>query len=145
MALELLLIREGTKLAAADPISFEAIETIKLKEVVTASVRRSRNPRHHKKLFALLNVVFPHQNQFANIQDLLAALKVATGYFEQGKTIDGLPYIVPKSISFASLDQTGFEQVYEKFLDIIVNKILPAVNRDELADQVNQILAGYSS
>jgi hypothetical protein len=143
MALDLLLIREGQKLAAADPISLEGLESIRLKETVTAAIRRNRNPAHHRKLFALLNVVFPHQSQFSTIQDLLNALKVATGYFERGETIDGIPFMIPKSISFASMSQTPFEQWYDRVVDIILTRIVPGVNRDELSDQVDSILAGY--
>jgi hypothetical protein len=142
MALELLLVKEGSKLGAADSLSAEALDSIKKGEFVTTSIRRPRNLRHHKKLFALLNAVFPHQNQYATTQDLLSALKIAIGYFEQGKTVDGLPFVIPKSISFASLDQNGFEAVYERTVDVILTRILPNVNRDELTDQVNEILEG---
>jgi hypothetical protein len=144
MALNVLLVREGTRLAAADPISAEAIAGIALRETVTASIRRSRNPRHHAKLFALLNIVFQQQDQFATVQDLLGAIKLATGYFDLGKTIDGIPYCVPKSIALASMAQTEFEQFYDKAVQVILTKILPNINRDDLERQVHEILDGYS-
>jgi hypothetical protein len=142
MALDLLLVRQGQRLAAADPISLEALESIREKETVTAVIRRARNPGHHRKFFALLNIVFPHQDQYATIQDLLNALKVATGYFTTGLTIDKIPYMMPKSISWASMTQTEFEQFYNRVVDIITTRILPNVNRDELTDRVNDILNG---
>lgn len=143
MSLDVLLIREGQRLAAADPISLECIESIKFKETVTALIRRNRNPSHHKKLWALIAVVFPHQTQYATQHDLLNALKVATGYFETGVTIDGIPFMIPKSISFASMAQTPFEQWYDRVVDVILTRILPAVNRDELTERVNDILEGH--
>jgi hypothetical protein len=142
MALDLLLMREGQRLSAADPISLEGIESLRQKETVTAAIRRNRNPAHHRKLWALIAAVFPHQQHYATQQDLLNALKVATGYFETGKTIDGIPFMIPKSISFASMSQTPFEQWYERVVDVILTRILPSVNRDELVDQVNSILEG---
>jgi hypothetical protein len=145
MSLDLLLVREGQKLAAADPISLEALETIRLKETVTATIRRSRNPGHHRKLFALLQVIFPHQSQFATTQDLLNALKVATGYFDTGITIDGIPFMTPKSIAFASMAQTQFEEWYDRVVEIILAKIVPNINRDELTEQVNEILEGRNA
>ena len=45
MALDMLLVREGQKLAAADPVSLEALESIKLKETVTAVIREVAQSR----------------------------------------------------------------------------------------------------
>lgn len=142
MALDLLLVRQGQRLAAADPISLEALESIRENETVTAAIRRNRNPGHHRKLWALIGAVFPHQDQYATQHDLLNALKIATGYFETGKTIEGIPFMVPKSISFASMSQTPFEQWYERVVDVILTRILPNVNRDELTDLIDDIING---
>ena len=38
MALDLLLVRQGQRLAAADPISLEGLESIREKETVTAVI-----------------------------------------------------------------------------------------------------------
>jgi hypothetical protein len=135
MPLDLLLIREGQRLSAADPISLEGIESLRQKETVTATLRRARNPRHHAKLFALLNVIHPHQQAYATIQDLLVALKISTGLFDTVQSIDRIPIIIPKSISFASMSQTDFEQWYARAVDIITTRIVPTVNRDELANE----------
>lgn len=138
--MDVLLIREGNHLCAADPISFDTLQGIGQRETVVAAIRRARNPRHHRKLFALLNVIFPHQTQFATIEDLLNTLKVATGLFDTGKTIDGIPFMMPRSISFASMTQTSFEQFYERVVDVITTKIVPGIGRDDLARQVDDIL-----
>jgi hypothetical protein len=50
--------------------------------------------------------------------------------------------MVPKSISFASMAQTPFEEWYTHVVDIITTRILPSVNRDELTERVNEILEG---
>ena len=39
MAIDMLLVREGNRLAAADPISLEALESLREKETVTAAIR----------------------------------------------------------------------------------------------------------
>jgi hypothetical protein len=143
MAIEVLLVREGTKLAAADPISADLIAGIKHRETVTASIRRPRNPKHHRLLFALLNAVFENQTQYATIEDLLGALKLAVGLFDTGLTVDRVPYVVPRSISFAAMDQNSFEIVYNKMLEVILTKILPAANKADLEARVHEILGGY--
>jgi Protein of unknown function (DUF1367) len=145
MALEVLLIRQGQRLAAADPISLEAIEGIREKETVTATLRRARNPRHHAKLFALLNIGLPHQKAYPTTGDLLVALKISTGLFDTVQSVDRIPIIIPKSISFASMSQSDFEQWYERAVDVITTRILPLVNKDDLNDEVASILAGYQN
>jgi len=143
MAIEVLLVREGNRLAAADPISAEAISALKHKETFTASIRRQRNPKHHRKWWALLSIIFPHQNAFATVQDLNNAIKIGVGLFESGKTVDGLPWVSPKSISYAAMDQNAFEQFYDKAVDMILTRIVPTISRADLEAQVHEILDGY--
>jgi len=140
MPFEVLLVREGNRLAAADPISAEAIANIKSKETVTASIRRPRNPKHHRKLWALLQVVFESQKTFPTTEELLNALKVATGLFDTGLTIEGMPYARPKSISFAAMDQASFEQWYDRAVEVILTKILPNTAQADLEARVHEIL-----
>jgi hypothetical protein len=142
MAIDVLVIREGNHLVACDSLSLEAIQTIKKGEAVTAVIRRNRNPKHHRKLFALLNVVFEAQSSFATTYELLTALKMATGLFETGKTVEGIPFAVPKSINFSSMCQNDFEEWYKKAVDVILTKILPNVNKYDLEAQVMEILEG---
>jgi hypothetical protein len=126
MAIEVLPRREGSRLVAADSLSAESIASIKKDETVTALIRRPRHPRHHAKLFVLLNAVFEQQITFATLLQLLGAIKRSTGLFDTGITIDKIPYVVPNSISFASMCQSEFEQWYEKTVNVVLTKILPA-------------------
>jgi hypothetical protein len=143
MAIEVLLIREGSKLGAADSLSAELIAGIKAHETVTATIRRPRSRGHHRTLFALMKVVFEAQNTFATIDQLLGALKLSIGLFDTGLTIDKVPYVVPRSISFTAMDQNQFTILYDKMVDVILTKILPAVSRADLEAQIQEILDGY--
>lgn len=145
MPFDVLLIREGTKLAAADPISFELLQAIPLRQTLTASIRRPRNPRHHAKLWTLISAVLEHQHSFPTKEDLLNAIKLATGSFDTGKTVDGVPYVMPQSISFASMDQARFEQWYERAVEVILTKIVPSINRTELEARIYDVLDGRSA
>jgi len=144
MAIEVLLVREGAKLGAADSLSAELIAGIKAHETVTATIRRPRNPGHHRKLWALLTAVFENQNSFATTEDMLSAIKIATGLFDTGKTIEGIPWVSPRSISFTAMDQHSFEQWYEKAIEVILTKILPNMQRPELDVRIHEILDGYN-
>jgi hypothetical protein len=142
MSIEVLLIREGTKLGAANPISYDAIQDIKLKKTVSAKIWRPRNPKHNGKCWALIQAVFENQSYYATAQELAKALKIATGLFETGKTVDGLPYVEPISISFTAMDQNRFEIWYARAVDVIITKIIPNMKANNLERRVNDILNG---
>jgi Protein of unknown function (DUF1367) len=144
MAIDVLMVKEKGRLVPADSLSADAIATIREKEYVTAVIRRPRNPGHHRKLWALLTVVFEAQSAFATTYDLLNAIKIATGLFDTGKTVDGIPWVSPGSIAFASMDQTRFEEWYRKAVDVILTKIIPNTQKADLEQQVHAILAGYA-
>ena len=144
MAIEVLLRREGKKVVAADSLFAESLASIREHETVTASIRRPRNPKHHRMLFALLNAVFEQQHTFATLQQMLGAIKIATGLFDTGLTIDRIPYVTSRSVSFASMCQSEFEIWYEKAVDVILTKILPGLNRADLDLAVQDILKGNS-
>lgn len=140
--IEVLLIREGDTLKAADALSSSALAKIKKGELLTAKIHRPRNPKHHRKLWALLQAVYDNQEFYATTDDLLTGLKIETGLFDKLKTTRGIPVIIPKSISFTAMDQARFEEWYEKAVDVILTRILPGVNREELTAHVNEILEG---
>lgn len=112
-------------------------------ELVRLKITRPRNPQHHRKWRALIAAIFPHQDLYPTEETLIAAMKVALGYGDTVKLPDGRVIIVPKSLSFAKLDQTGFEQFYDRAIKLIVTKILPRVDRKDLEREVADILAGY--
>jgi hypothetical protein len=142
MAMDVLLIREGTGLGAADPISHELIQRIKHGETVTAELRRQRNPKHHRMWWALVAAIYPHQTTYTDMKDLNNAIKIAVGHFESGKTIDGLPWVSPKSISYAAMDQTAFASFFDRAVEIVLTRIVPSVSRVDLETQIQEILDG---
>lgn len=118
-----------------------------------ADLRKARNPDHHRKGFALINLIFENQEQYKTLEDLLVELKLRAGWYTEhvrnvnSPILDSLAqfayvcpgqirkklerYVevlrardsvvfVPKSISFADMDQLEFEQFYERVIDIAV-------------------------
>lgn len=140
MATDLLMICEKRRLVPADPYGAEVIDAMKEGEFVRVKMTRARNPRHHRKFFALLKVVYDAQSRFATMDQLLNFVKVATGYCEVMEIIKGKPIYIPLSISFNKLDQTGFEKFYAEVIKLIITKILPGVDSDDLERQVMEIL-----
>lgn len=106
------------------------------------NVTRPRNVQHHRKLFALLNMVQENTDKWPTVETLLDDLKISTGLFETRiNAVTGIPYVVAKSISFASMAQDEFEDWFERAVDLISKQVLE-MDREYLIDEINSILAG---
>lgn len=143
MATEVLLVKNLNRLEAAEPITSDALKAMKQGEVVTGTLRRARNPRHHAKMFALLNAIFESQTRYPTLYALLTAVKIWTGHYDS-VMVDGKECFVPKSISFANMPQAEFESFYNHVINVILEKILPGVNKSDLESRVLEILAGHN-
>ena len=105
MATQLLMKRQGKGLVPADPVAAELMAKLPMGKVLKGTISQPRNPDHHRKFFALLGAVFPHQDTYATNESFLSAIKCALGYGESVKLLDGRTVLVPGSISFAKMDQ----------------------------------------
>lgn len=137
-----MLVCEKHRLVAADPMSLEALDAMKEGEIVTAKITRPRNPKHHRKFFVLLGIVFEAQDRYPTMEHLLDAIKIGIGHFDTVHLTKNHEVIKTRSISFGSMDQASFEQIYDKVVRLIVTKILPGTDSAELEQQVLEIIGG---
>ena len=99
----------------------EAFESLKLSNMYKCDIRRARNPDHHRKGFALIKLIFDSQEKYRTIEDLLVELKLQTGWYREHIRANGELIYVPKSISFADMDQLEFEAFYETLIDVAID------------------------
>lgn len=115
-----LFIRRPQGFVPADAMAEEAMNKVAVGSTVMLTVRRPRNPAHHRKLFALFHVVLEQTDRWADATVLLEDLKLATGLFEtRVSALTGMPYPVPASISFAAMSQDRFEAWYAKAIRVL--------------------------
>jgi hypothetical protein len=145
MALTFFARRHLNALRPIDALGEEALADVKAGEVVEVTVKRKRRIAHHNKFFALLNAVFKHQKQYPTMKGFRAAVTVALGYGETVKLPNGRTIIVPDSIAFSKMDQTEFEQFYERALELIETKILPGIDREDVRREVDDIIMGRAA
>lgn len=81
-------------------------------EILECDTRKARHPEHHRKFFALLQQAFANQDKYRNLTDLLVALKLKVGHYDEHVTADGRLVFVPRSISFARMEQDEFSKFY---------------------------------
>jgi hypothetical protein len=97
-----------------------------LGQIVEMQGRRPRHPAHHRKFFAMLTTVADNCEQFNGPDDVLLAIKAATGH---GRWIElagaSRPLFAPDSINFASMPQDEFEAFYDASIAAVRRWWLP--------------------
>ncbi|MGA0595652.1 DUF1367 family protein [Enterovirga sp. CN4-39] len=136
-------IRRPQGFVPADIMAEDAMNKVAIGSTVLLTVRRPRNPKHHRKLFALLNVTLEQTDRWADSTVLLEDLKLATGLFEtRVSALSGMPYPVPASISFAAMSQERFEAWYAKAIQALSEHL--GVDVEALNAEVNGALAEHA-
>lgn len=123
-----------------DAAGEDALRKLKNGEDVQVEIKRPRNIKHHRKFFALVNLVFENQDHYQSVDHLLVALKVALGHCDTVILKNGGVGYIPKSIAFHKMDQSQFEEFYDRTCDIIAKHFLPGVTSDNLKAEVESLI-----
>lgn len=103
--------------------------------------KRPRNLQHHRKFMALVAVCSQYSEVYDNHEKALIAVKIAAGHCDfVPHPISGELVALPKSISFANMDQTDFESFYEAAIQGILKHVLKTMDRDSLDHAVDLIV-----
>lgn len=112
-----------------------AFDKLKLGEEVEIEFKKPRNIQHHKKFFVLVNLIFKNQEKYDNIKHFRAVFTMRCGYYEEIKTEKGIVYL-PTSINFASMDQTAFDEFYDKAVTVACREI--GADKEELLKELSE-------
>lgn len=131
--------RRGFTLVPSDRFAVEWLRELKDGREVIVTVRKARNPKHHRKAFALLKIAMDADDRWPSLDALLDDLKEATrvGHYAENK-ITGETRFVPGSISFSAMDQIAFNRWFRRALWVLsqVLSVLP----EELEREVDEAL-----
>tara|TARA_R110000851_G_scaffold53458_1_gene126848 strand:- start:357 stop:779 length:423 start_codon:yes stop_codon:yes gene_type:complete len=127
-------------LRPSGPAAEELLGKIALAEDVQVEIKRPRNLRHHRKFWKLIDVIFPEQTAYATKEDLADALKVGVGHCDIVPAPNGKPFTRPKSIAFKAMDQQGFDEFYDRVIDVVVTRVIPNIDSDDLRQEVESFL-----
>lgn len=116
--MEMLVIKEGMRLNIVDTF---AEDFAKLPNgVYRILLRRDRNPQLHRKFFAILKGWAEYRN--LDLAQSLLVLKILLGEVETVEYKEK-QIVIPKSISFAAMDEVEFQEFYKKAILYISNDI----------------------
>lgn len=133
---------EGGK---ARPIDYDAflIASKYAGKDVFVTVTRPRNILHHRKFFALLNLLWettPCGEIYPSRDGLRKAMTMAAGYVETIPTKKG-PREIPKSLAFEKMDQDEFNDLYAACIRLVLTEILPHLTKTDLEAELLEFAA----
>lgn len=125
--------RDGA-LAPVDAHSAGKISRLTANETYAVSIKRSRNPANHRRLFALVDLIAERHPIYVTRSAALVALKLAAGHVEYTTSpVSGQLVAMPKSISFRELDD---EEVFSAFFEAAIAgalaHLLPDFKREDI-------------
>lgn len=131
--------RELFGFVPADEAAEAFASTVKMGECISVEAKRPRNIRMHRLFFGLMQIVFENQEHYKSVDHVLAAFKFAVGHTEKVKTRHG-EIELPKSISFAKMDQTAFRTFFDRALDFLVTDVVPGLGKDTIRRRVEEMI-----
>ena len=135
--MELYLVKGiDNKFTVAYDSDYEKIKKIKPGKEVKCKITQPRNLGFHRKFMALVQMVFKNQEHYINFDDLRKDLIVSAGFTDKRISIWGEEIIEAKSISFAKMNEEGFQDLYDKVLNEIVKHF--NFGEQEIIDNIEQ-------
>jgi len=131
------------RLAMLEPIDDDGRRLLKRMapgRVVSVEIKRPRNVLFHRKFFAMLNLILQNQEYYKSVDDLLDVCKLRIGHVKVVQTKRGEERI-PKSISFAEMDETAFADFYDRAVDWVVTEVIPCLKKDDRGRELMEFAA----
>ena len=121
------LLLQNTALGLVPLYDSDLDEKRKLKvgQVYQADIKVVRNINFHRKMWAMLNTAWAllpekTQNGFRSLEGFRSYLLVAAGFYDTYFSPRLKEFVeVPKSMSFASMDEAEFSDCYEAIKNVI--------------------------
>lgn len=118
-----------------DDRSRDVLKGIALGSLLEVELKRPRNLQFHRLYWKLCSVISESVPGFETAENVSDVLKIATGHYTmvRGKTDT---YRLPKSISFAKMDQAEFSAFFERCCRVICEGWVKHMKAEALRDDV---------
>ena len=143
--MDIILFKANGSLHPLNDIERKKLEGFKHGEGVRVKLTRMRNYEFHKKYFALLSLAYdywePPENLVGekNFERFRKDVTILAGFYEQYVRVDGSTRIEPKSVSFGSMSEDEFSDLYTKTIDALIKHVLPQFTGEELQEIVRAV------
>lgn len=146
----------------ASDVDRDEAEKLKNGVVYTFDAKKERNSLFHRKVLALIRLGFDAWdpvNIFAtqytendrpdipseivpekDFERFREDLTIAAGHYYAVYKFDGSIELKAKSISFASIDEIEFEDLFSRYVDVLLKDVLSKYTRADIDNIVDQVL-----
>ena len=128
-------------LRPADAHTIEMCGRFKSGEILKAEPKRMRNYRQLCLWWALVGVLAEHADWCASKEDASDWLKISIGHFDLIRSPDGKEWARPKSIAYGNCEQTEFDQLLNKGIGVICEKVIPGTSNEILRAELEAMVA----
>ena len=135
------LVREGERFKPLSQQDFDSLQRIKDGSIIYVDYKKPRNPLFHNKFMSMVRVVFENQEHYPSIESMLNVIKIELGYYDTVVVTASVEVRIPKSISFASMDEMEFHTFYNRATELVLHKFLPTVTHAELEEYGDRIVS----
>lgn len=140
MKLHLLNTASGLKPMCDD--DYDEKKKLKLGEEYIAEIKLARNPAFHRKYFALIATAWEYLPErqtsgFRTKENFRKYVEVAAGHCEPFYSPSRKEWVeVPKSVSFESMSEDEFQDLYERVKAVIFTIIGRYVSEEEFTNNL---------
>lgn len=150
MLLQMQKVANGA-LIPSDEEAQDGLRKLKLGQRVRVEVKRQRNYRFLKKWFALMRFAFdyweppkPEQVKWdiqpeKSLERFRKDITILAEHFDATYRLDGSVRLEAKSISFGSMSEEDFEDLYSRALTVITRRVCQQYQDDELREIIDQL------
>ncbi len=139
-----IMVKRLGALRPTDDSGVEAMRKIGEGELVKVTWTRPRNIHFHNKFFAMLGIVLKNQEHYKSMNELLGVCKICISHVTVVETRHGFVRL-PKSISFAKMDETEFSQFYDEAVNWVLSEVIPGLQRQHLDAEVEAELVEFAA
>jgi hypothetical protein len=129
------------------------VDGLEAGEFFTVSVKRPRNGKFHRKLFAMLTYAFEHWEPARsrkrlkfkgvpiekNFESFREQATILAGFYEQSFDLKGRMHLRAKSIAYDSMDADDFEKLYSAVLDVLLKHVFINHKREDVEEVIAQL------
>ena len=101
---------------------YDVMKRLKKNIPLNFDVTQPRNYEFHKKAMALFNLGFENQEDINSFDNYRKIMVMKAGFYTTEITDKGVAYFAD-SLSYSSMDNNKFAEVYSKVLDVIAKQL----------------------